>query len=177
MWQAEDNATLQGLDGRATPACYSQGPGSVDYMFFLGPDNAVNVYWIDTAVDNQNSSSKHSLNTWTNSSIAIPNVDSTATLAYANGYLYAQGKFDHIIGGYDIQLNAEKTSAKSIYANSQTVINQNPGMPGTGLAIIEQGDDILVVFQTGGGDLLQLKGRSDAAASSWAGTVIGVPYE
>ena len=40
-----EDQTLTNLNGHASPACYSRGQGTVDYMMFLDLQNKINLYW------------------------------------------------------------------------------------------------------------------------------------
>lgn len=43
VWTTEQS--FSNLNGAATPACYNEAPGTVDYMMFVDMDDSVNVYW------------------------------------------------------------------------------------------------------------------------------------
>ncbi|KAF2438242.1 hypothetical protein P171DRAFT_437303 [Karstenula rhodostoma CBS 690.94] len=86
--------------------CFSWGAGSNTYTMMVNENNSTEIWWKDgnsTSV----SSDKHPVNAWTNSSLAIPNVDPTTSLGYTN-YLYMQME-DRTIKGFNVQYDAENT--------------------------------------------------------------------
>lgn len=72
----------------------------------VNEQNTTEIWWKDgnstgKATDN------HPLNVWTNSSLAIPNVDPTTSLGYTT-YLYMQ-MADQTIKGFNVQYDAQNT--------------------------------------------------------------------
>lgn len=80
--------------------------GSITYTMMVNDNNATEIWWKDgnsTGI----SSATHPLNAWTNSSLAIGDVDPTTSLGYTN-YLYMQMN-DQTIKGFNVQFQSEST--------------------------------------------------------------------
>ena len=89
--------------------------------------------------------------------------------------MFAQGAFDHLIGGYNITFAAENTTAATWAEYS---IHDNAGIPGTGLSSTVHDGEVMVFFQTLGMDLIEYRrGVNAGNDGEWTGTVIHVPTE
>ncbi|KAK3064593.1 hypothetical protein LTR53_018440, partial [Teratosphaeriaceae sp. CCFEE 6253] len=171
LWYASDDTTFQqlgwrdgdsawefqqswtNLNGHAGVGCYSWGPGTVTYVMFVDLKNTVNFYWKDTNTT-LSGSSKHPINQWMNTSIAINNVNPSTSLGYTNAF-YAQMADDNTMNGYNVSWAAENTTI--ITADTFTVEGE-PGLPGTHLSVTalpntSGGNDLLVFFQVNGSDI------------------------
>ncbi|TKA81928.1 hypothetical protein B0A55_01921 [Friedmanniomyces simplex] len=191
LWYASDDTTFQqlgwrdgdaawtfqqswvGYNGHAGVGCYSWGPGTVTYVMFVDLNNTVNFYWKDTNTT-ATGNSTHEINKWTNTSIAINNVNPATSLGYTN-YFYAQMADNDMINGYNISWAAENTSI--VDADSFTVQGE-PGLSGTHLSVsaipnTSGGNDLLVYYQTTGSDISEY--TRDLVAGQWSSVDIPIP--
>jgi hypothetical protein len=147
-WTTHEQFTA---NGHAGMACYTWGPGSVQYKMFVNLDNEVNLMWRDlntTIAPN----ATHPINSWTNTTISIPGVLPTTNLAY-NDYLVMQMQ-DGSLAGYNITFNAENTN---LVPDGQVQL-EGKALDGTHLWLWEiptqSGDKQLTVFnQQNGSDI------------------------
>lgn len=107
-------------------------------------------------------------------SVAIPNVENSATLGYTK-YLYAQDMDDKLIRAYNLSFAAENTTVNT---NGGFVVNGNPGLSNTGLGVTAEpdpagGDDVLALYQTDGNEISYYK--RDADGVSWTGANVQIP--
>ncbi|KAK5743144.1 hypothetical protein LTR17_002905 [Elasticomyces elasticus] len=191
LWYASDDTTFQqlgwragddvwelqqswlGLNGHAGVGCYSWGPGTVTYVMLVDLNNTVNFYWKDTNTNITNST-RHPINEWTNTSIAINNVNPATSLGYTN-FFYAQMADDNMVNGYNISWAAENTSI--VVADSFTVQGE-PGISGTHLSVSalpnsSGGSDLVVFMQTNGSDVSVF--TRDLVAGQWTGSSLPIP--
>lgn len=101
-------------------------------------------------------------------------MEPSATLGYTK-YLYAQDLNDKLITAYNISFAAENTTLNT---GSGFVVQGNPGLPNTGLAVTYQsvsagGGDVLTLYKTDGSDISFYERLSDGV--SWTGANIRVP--
>lgn len=191
LWYASDETTFQQLgwragdskwafqqswlelNGHAGVGCYSWGEGTVTYVMFSDLSDTVNFYWKDTN-SNTTSTANHPINSWTNTSIAINNVDPASSLGYTN-YFYAQLAETGMVQGFNVTWAAENTSF--VDKDSFTVAGE-PALPGSHLSVSaipnQSGGDTLVVFyQTNGSDVTEY--IRDLTGGQWSAVDIGIP--
>lgn len=101
-------------------------------------------------------------------------MEDPATLGYTK-YLYAQDMSDKLIRAYNISFAAENTRVDT---GSGFLVQGNPGVPSTGLAVTAQpdpkgGDDVIALYQTDGSQISFYQRDSDDV--SWSGTDIQIP--
>ena len=101
-------------------------------------------------------------------------MEDSATLGYTK-YLYAQDMNDKLIRAYNVSFAAENTTLNT---GSGFVVQGNPGLRSTGLAVTAQpdpagGDDVLALYQTAGSDISFYERLSDGV--SWTGANIRIP--
>ncbi|KAL2038406.1 hypothetical protein N7G274_008745 [Stereocaulon virgatum] len=163
--------TFNGYNGHGGVGCYSWGPGSDTYVFFVNPQNEVNILWKDLNTTIPGNSS-HPINVWTKTKIAIPVFQNTS-MGYTN-YLYAQNS-DLSISGYNISWAAENTSIPT----SQTfTINGAKGLPGTHLSVTalpnsSGGNSLLAFYQVNGTDITEFV--RDLDVGQWTSTSVPIP--
>ena len=76
VWSEQQ--TFDGYNGHAGVGCYSWGPGSNTYVFFINLQDEVNILWKDlntTTADN----STHPINTWTKSESILYPLNNTSS--------------------------------------------------------------------------------------------------
>lgn len=191
IWYASDDTTFQqlgwrfgdnvwtfqqswtDLNGHAGVGCYSWGPGTTTYVMFVDLHNTVGFWWKDTNTT-LTSTKSHPINVWTNSSIAINNVNPATSLGYTN-YFYAQMAETNMISGYNLTWNAENTS---IVASDTFTVQGKPGLPGTHLSVsaipnTSGGNDLVVFYQTNGSDVSEY--TRDLVAGQWSSVDIPIP--
>jgi hypothetical protein len=147
-WTPHEQLTA---NGHAGMACYTWGPGTIQYKMFVNLDNEVNLMWKDlntTIAPN----ATHPINSWTNSTVAIPGVLPITNLAY-NDYLVMQMP-DGSLVGHNITFNAEHTQLIS----SDQFKLEDKALEGTHIWLwdlpTESGDKQLTVFnQLNGSDI------------------------
>ena len=186
----EQQQTFDNYNGHAGVGCYSWGPGSDTYVFFVDMNNEINILWKDlnTSLAANNS---HPINQWTKgrsflasvlrllsplkattANVTIP-VYENSSVGYTN-YLYVQ-RPDLSIGGLNVTWAAENTSI----ANDQDfVINGDKGLPGTHLSVTalpdtSGGNSLLVFYQTNGTDVTEFV--RDLDAGQWTSSQVPIP--
>lgn len=137
---------------------------------FVNTANTAEIWWKDTDT-NKTSTPAHPINTWTNTSLAIPNLQPSTSLGYTNAF-YAQGS-DDWIRGYNISWAAENTSI----ANSFKV-DSDKGIPGTHFSVTalpdqSGGDSLCVFYQTEGEDVTFA--TRDFVQGAWTAAVLQMP--
>ncbi|KAL9137008.1 MAG: hypothetical protein Q9175_001792 [Cornicularia normoerica] len=165
--------TFNGYNGHGGVGCYSWGPGSDTYVFFINLQNEVNILWKElntTLVGN----STHPINQWTNSKISIP-VAQNSSMGYTN-YLYVQNP-DLSISGFNVSFAAENTSIPKD-AHSTFVINGAKGLSGTHLSVTalpdsSGGNSLLAFYQTNGTDITEFV--RDLDAGQWTSSSVPIP--
>lgn len=65
-WQSQQ--TFDGYNGHAGVGCYSWGPGSATYVFFMDLDDELNILWKDLNTTLKNTT-RHPINQWTKSEL------------------------------------------------------------------------------------------------------------
>lgn len=191
MWYAVDDTTFQqwgwrdgddtwthqqdwsDFNGHAGVGCYSWGPGTVTYVMFVDLANSVEFWWKDTNTS-VTGNGTHPINKWTNTSIAINNVNPATSLGYTN-YFYAQMADTDMIMGYNISWGAENTTF--VTGDSFTVEGE-PGLSGTHLSVsaipnFSGGNDLVVFYQTNGSDISEY--TRDLVAGQWTSSSIPIP--
>ena len=191
IWYSSDDTTFQqlgwrdgdtewkyqqswkNLNGHAGVGCYSWGPGTSTYVMLVNEANTVEFWWKDTN-SNTTATADHPINSWTNSSIAINNVDPATSLGYTN-FFYAQDAASKMIRGYNISWASENTSI--VTADTFTV-QGDPGIAGTHLSVsalpnLSGGNDLVVFFQTNGSDISEY--TRDLVGGQWTGVDIPIP--
>jgi hypothetical protein len=93
-------------NGHAGVACYTWGPGTVQYKMFINLDNEVNLMWRDLNTTIAGNAT-HPINTWTNSTVSIPGVLPTTNMGF-NDYLVVQMPDGSLVGN-NITFQAENT--------------------------------------------------------------------
>ncbi|KAI9808912.1 MAG: hypothetical protein M1827_007137 [Pycnora praestabilis] len=170
VWSEQQK--FEGFNAHAGVGCYSWGPGSVSYVFMVNFQNSVEIWWKDLNTTLQ-STTTHPINTWTNSSVTIPNVSQNTSVGYTN-FLYAQRE-DLSISGFNVSWNAENTSIPP----SQTLtVNGEKGLAGTHLSVTalpndSGGNSLLVFYQTNGTDLKEFV--RDLDQGQWTESSIPIP--
>jgi hypothetical protein len=147
-WTTHEQFTA---NGHAGIACYTWGPGTVQYKMYVNLKNEVNLMWKDlntTIAPN----ATHPINSWTNSTVSIPGVLPITNLAY-NDYLVMQMQDGSMIG-HNITFNAERTE---LIASDKFQL-ENKALDGTHIWLwdlpTESGDKQLTVFnQLNGSDI------------------------
>jgi hypothetical protein len=165
--------TWPDLNGHAGVGCYSWGPGTVTYVMFVDQARTVNFYWKDTNT-NLTNSTNHPINAWTNTSIAINDVDPATSLGYTN-FFYAQMADSGMINGYNISWAAENTT---IVGQDNFTVQGEPGIPGTHLSVSalpnqSGGNNLVVFYQTNGSDISEY--TRDLVAGQWTSVDIPIP--
>lgn len=186
VWSEQQ--TFDGYNGHAGVGCYSWGPTSDTYVFFINLANEINILWKDlntTTVSN----STHPINTWTISmfflfslirrqltgsigDVSIP-VFANSSMGYTN-FLYAQNP-DLSISGYNVSFAAENTTI----SNDETfVINGAKGLAGTHLSVTSLpdasgGNSLLAFYQTNGTDVTEFV--RDFDAGQWTSSNVPIP--
>jgi len=183
-----EQQTFDGYNGHAGVGCYSWGPSSDTYVFFINLQNEVNILWKDLNTTTA-SNSTHPINTWTKSKsstthlfknrlqdqsgpVTIP-VFQNSSMGYTN-YLYAQNP-DLSISGFNVSWAAENTS---IPTDSTFVINGNKGLPGTHLSVTalpnsSGGNSLLAFYQTNGSDVTEFV--RDLNVGQWTSYSVPIP--
>lgn len=180
--------TFNGYNGHAGVGCYSWGPGSDTYVFFVDMNDQVNILWKDlnTTV---NATAKHPIDTWTDSkysqvlptsieltchlgNVTIP-VYKNSSMGFTN-YLYVQNP-DLSISGFNVTWAAENTS---IDASETFVVNGDKGLPGTHLSVTalpnkSGGNSLLTFYQTNGSDITEFV--RDLDAGQWTSSSVPIP--
>ena len=96
----------------------------------------------------------------------------SSSLGYTN-YFYAQKADGLCINGYNITWAAENTTI-----NEPFTVEGDPGLPGTHTSVTalpntSGGNDILVFYQTDGGDITEY--TRDLVAGQWSSVSIAIP--
>ena len=130
-------------------------------------DNEIQISWKDL-----NSSvvatDSHPVNTWVNTTFAIPDVRSDTSLGYTN-YFYAQAT-DGKIKGYDIQWAAENTSLRDSFTIPRTTL-AGTHFSVTAVPDTSGGDTLMVFCQNNGSDINQ--SLRDLQSGQWS--YLGLP--
>ena len=175
---SNDNHTWTNMNGHAGVGCQTWEGGTgersqrlrsyrlstnlaiVQYVFMADLYNNLSIFWKDS--NETDESPNHPINTWVNTSITIPNLNPSSSMAYTN-YITFQAT-DNTIQGYNISWAAENTSIAPARDGSagydQWVIHYPNGsdvyaLPGTqlevtALAYITGGAEMAVYFQMEG---------------------------
>ncbi|KAI4114233.1 MAG: hypothetical protein LQ338_008028, partial [Usnochroma carphineum] len=157
-WQLQQ--TFDGYNGHAGVGCYSWGPGSDTYVFFMDSDNELNILWKDLNTTLKNTT-RHPINQWTKTNVTIPTY-ANSSVGYTN-CLYIQSP-DLSIAGFNITWAAENTS---INADENFTISGDEGLPGTHLSVTtlpdtSGGNSLLAFYQTEGTDVSEFVRDLDA---------------
>ena len=137
---------------------------SAQYVFMADLDNTLSIFWKDS--NSSNESPNHPINTWVNTSVSIPNVHPSSSIAYTY-YIVFQAA-DNTIRGYNISFAAENTSIAPAYDGSagydEWVIHFPNGsdvnalpethLATTALALPDGGEEEGVYFQIKGDDMM-----------------------
>jgi len=140
--------------------------------------NSIEIWWKDTnsslpSVDN------HPINSWTNSSAAIPHVHPSTSLGYTT-FFYAQLDTDYV-NGYNISFNAENTT---IMAGDNLEVSNTSGfvkgIPGTHMTVSavpnkSGGASLYVFYQTEGDDITLF--TRDLKAGTWTSGTLPIPKD
>ncbi|CAD6573250.1 MAG: hypothetical protein ASARMPREDX12_005920 [Alectoria sarmentosa] len=168
-----EQQTFNGYNGHAGVGCYSWGPGSDTYVFFINLHNEVNILWkeLNTTLTGN---STHPVNVWTNSNISIPVVQNSS-MGYTN-YLYVQNP-DLSISGFNVTFAAENTTIPSD-PDDTFVINGAKGLSGTHLSVTSLpdssgGNSLLAFYQTNGTDITEFV--RDLDAGQWTSSSVPIP--
>ncbi|KAL2053207.1 hypothetical protein ABVK25_006532 [Lepraria finkii] len=163
--------TFNGYNGHAGVGCYSWGPGSDTYVFFVNLQSEVNILWKDlnTTVSGNDT---HPINVWTQSDVTIP-VFQNSSMGYTN-YLYTQNP-DLSISGFNVSWAAENTSIPS---SDTFTINGAKGLAGTHLSVTalpdsSGGNSLLAFYQTNGTDIMEFV--RDLEVGQWTSTSVPIP--
>lgn len=180
---------FDGYNGHAGVGCYSWGPGSDTYVFFVNLDSEINILWKDLNTTLKNSED-HPINDWVKSlsspqillksktltvrtgNISIP-VYQNSSVGFTN-YLYVQNT-DLSIGGFNISWAAENST---IQHADDFVINGDKGLPGTHLSVTalpttSGGNSLFVFYQTNGSDISEFV--RDLDAGQWTFSQVPIP--
>ena len=140
---------------------------------FVDLDDTVEFWWKDTNTSLP-STKAHPINVWTNTSIAINNVNPATSLGYTN-YFYAQMANNGMLQGQNITWAAENTS---IVASDTFTVQGEPGLSGTHLSVsaipnTSGGNNLVVFYQTNGSDISEY--TRDLVAGQWSSVDIPIP--
>ncbi|KAL8709878.1 MAG: hypothetical protein Q9220_005494 [cf. Caloplaca sp. 1 TL-2023] len=157
VWQVQQ--TFEGYNGHAGVGCYSWGPGSDTYVFFMTPDAELNILWKD-------------LNTTLKANVTIP-VHPDSSVGFTN-FLYVQNP-DSSVSGFNITWAAEDTS---VNGNENFTISGDRGLPGTHLSVTalpdtSGGNSLLAFYQTNGTDITEFV--RDLDAGQWTSSRVPIP--
>ena len=101
--------TFNGYNGHAGVGCYSWGPGSETYVFFVNLKNEVNILWKElntTLVGN----ATHPIDTWTNSKFSPLGYDQTNMLIPSLSWRNYPRFSKQLYGLHKLSLHAESRS-------------------------------------------------------------------
>ncbi|KAL9592183.1 MAG: hypothetical protein Q9179_006973 [Wetmoreana sp. 5 TL-2023] len=165
--------TFESYNGHAGVGCYSWGPGSNTYVFFINMENELNILWKDLNTTLK-STSRHPIDQWNKANVAIP-VYQNSSVGFTN-YLYIQNP-DLSIGGFNISWAAENTS---IIPNQDFIISGKKGLPGTHLSVTalpdtSGGNSLLAFYQTNGTDITEFV--RDLDAGQWTSSTVPIPNQ
>lgn len=144
------------------------------YLIVSDLSDTVNIWWKDLDATGQSNSS-HPINTWTNSSIAIPNSFQNTSLGYTD-YLYSQDSQLNLVG-YNVSFAAENTSFVS---GDDFIIQADVGLAGTHMSVTAVPDDsggqtVLVFNQVNGSDVTEF--IRDLVEGQWTSYSLPIPLE
>ncbi|KAL8728501.1 MAG: hypothetical protein Q9181_005320 [Wetmoreana brouardii] len=165
--------TFERYNGHAGVGCYSWGPGSNTYVFFINMENELNILWKDLNIT-LNSTTRHPIDQWNKANVAIP-VYQNSSVGFTN-YLYIQNP-DLSIGGFNISWAAENTN---IIPNQDFIISGDKGLPGTHLSVTalpdtSGGNSLLAFYQTNGTDITEFV--RDLDAGQWTSSTVPIPNQ
>ncbi|KAK3700905.1 hypothetical protein LTR37_015708 [Vermiconidia calcicola] len=165
---------LDGFNGHAGIGCYSWGPGTVTYLMASDLSNTVNIWWKDLNSTGKENST-HPIETWTNSSVAIPNSFQNTSLGYTS-HLYSQDSELNLVG-YNVSWNAENTA---FVPGDEFEIEGDQGLAGTHMSVTavpsDSGGESLLVFNQIEGDSITVFTR-DIEQGQWTSAVLPLPQQ
>ncbi|KAL8952386.1 MAG: hypothetical protein Q9222_001695 [Ikaeria aurantiellina] len=168
-WQMQQ--TFDGYNAHAGVGCYSWGPGSDTYVFFMTPSDELSILWKDLNTTLKGTT-QHPINEWTKTKVTIP-VHPDSSVGFTN-FLYVQNS-DSSISGFNITWAAENTS---INENENFTISGDKGLPGTHLSVTalpdtSGGNSLLAFYQTNGTDITEFV--RDLDAGQWTSSRVPIP--